>query len=126
MFRNVRKAGFVTNISFRPFCILHVPAVTRVDTISGREWAGGPGTGSKVVNYPRSTWLSPLNRRDTLVHLTDPDTLQRGGQWRAPLATAAHYKFTDAPRPVIDRAVVNFEFTGMLLSNYLMNNTPAR
>lgn len=100
--------------------------VRLVDTISGREWPGGLGTGGTVVNYPRSTWLSPLNRRDVFFHLTDPDTSQRGWVSRAPLQTAAHYKFTVAPRPIIGRAVVDYKFTGVRLSKYLINNNAAR
>jgi hypothetical protein len=98
--------------------------VRLVDTDTSREWTGGLGIVASISSYPRNTWLSPVDRRESFFQLTSRDTTQPGSQWQAPRTIVAHSRMEVLPHPVVGHVVASFKFTGIRLSDYVVQ--PAR
>ena len=90
-----------------------------------REWHQGLGDASTVVPYPRSTWLSPLNRRDTFFPLRSEDRdAPRGSQWMVPQTVLSTARLELVPEPVTGRAIVEYEWTRVALSKFAIPPMP--
>jgi hypothetical protein len=63
---------------------LDIPLLTRVSLVltdTGTEKRQHMGANMPYITYPNSTWLSPLNRRQTFVMITDARRTAEGSRW---------------------------------------------
>jgi hypothetical protein len=99
-----------------------IPSPTRVtllDPKTGREWRNGGGFASSYGVYPRITWLSPLNHRDTYFQLATEEQYQHmGSRWLVPQEVLATAQLEIVPEPLTGYAIVEYELPGITLSKF--------
>jgi hypothetical protein len=102
------------------------PTLVRlIDPNTRREWAGSLGDSVTPMPYPRLTWLSPINRRSTFFHLTTEDvSAHEGSRWLVPEEVVARAELEITPQLTIGCRLVNYEFSGVLLSRFQVAPAP--
>ncbi|MGA3095592.1 MAG: hypothetical protein ABSF25_03980 [Bryobacteraceae bacterium] len=104
-----------------PAAIPNLTHVTLLDPNTGREWQDPLGSAIFSGVYPRMTWLSPLNHRDTFFQLTTEERYQyRGSRWLVPQDVLATAQLEIVPEPVTGYAIVEYELPGITLSKYVV------
>lgn len=94
------------------------------DTKTGHAWEHGLGMAMSFVTYPRSTWLSPVERKEAFYQLTAMDTTRPGSQWMVPNDIGTHSRLEVVPRALAGQSATSFELRGIRLRRYLMKVTP--
>lgn len=100
-----------------------IPYPTRValvDQGAGRAWRQWLGDAGTFPQYPQSTWLSPLNQRDTFFHITSEETYQRGSgsHYTVPREVLATAKIEIGPEFPAGDAVIKFGLLNVNLTDY--------
>ena len=71
------------------------------------------------MSYPRITWLSPLNHKDTFFHLTDPETAGlQGSKWLVPQDVVANTQLEVSPERMEGCAVIGYDLPDVSLSRF--------
>jgi hypothetical protein len=96
--------------------------VTLLHPETGRNWRQGLGNASMAVGYPRNTWLSPLNRRNTFFQLTSEEDWVKGS-YLVPRETLSGAVLQVVPEPVTGRAIIEYEWSGVTLSKFVVPAT---
>jgi hypothetical protein len=95
---------------------------TRVKLRHGAESIGRPqalGDSAPVVRYPLTTWLSPLNRRQTFFHLREDVPPRPGTEWLVP-AGAIQGAIVELERSIETRRIVaDYSLGPLRLADYL-------
>jgi hypothetical protein len=73
----------------------------------------------RVLPYPPTTWLSPLNRRDTFFHLTTEDVSDReDSRWLVPNEVMAIARLGVDSEAAVVCTVRSYEISGVALSRF--------
>ena len=70
--------------------------------------SSGPG--------PQTTWLSPLNRRQTSFNLTNDARQVPGNRWQVPAPFLSSARIEITPEEITGYSVVHFDFADALLA----------
>jgi hypothetical protein len=101
-----------------------IPLFTQVKLVgrhSAREWNQRLGDAMSSVPYPRVTWLSPMNRRDTFFHLTLGDASQGdGSKWLVPRDVAEGATLGISAELPDGCRVVHYELSGIALDKFVV------
>ena len=105
-----------------------IPTPTRLrlwQPETGRDWSQPLGGGRPNLSGPRDSWLSPLNRTDTLWQLAPAELSPLpGNRWLVPRDALPNAKLAITPYQTTAWAVVDFDFPDITLSDYV--KPPAR
>jgi hypothetical protein len=82
-------------------------------------WHTGLGGFGRGTSYPRSTWLSPLNRRNAYINLFAKEDWVKGMNG-APLEDLAGAVLEIVPAPVTGRAILEYQWIGVTLSKFVV------
>jgi hypothetical protein len=101
---------------------LPLTRVKLVDPTTGQDWDDGLGAVGTWMAHPRSTWLSPLNRRDTFFHLTTEDVSRReGSRWLVPRRAIGGARLALTPEHPTGCSIVTYEMPDIPLSSFVTN-----
>jgi len=104
-----------------------IPLFTHVrllDTDTGKEWSQRLGGSVTWAPYPRTTWLSPVNRRDTFFHLRTEDVSDReGSRWLVPSDVLATARLAVIAEAAAGCTVGAYDISGVALSKFVVEPT---
>jgi hypothetical protein len=72
------------------------------------------------VQYPRTTWLSPVNQRDTFFHTTFEEMYQRSprSHWTVPRDVLATARIEILPEFPAGSAIIKIDLPNVNLTSY--------
>ena len=88
--------------------------VRLIDPATQRDWIAFLGDSSNILLHPRTTWLSPINRRATFFHLRD--SVEARDQ--VPSAVIPNAIVQIAPEHATGCTVVRYELPDVVLSKF--------
>jgi hypothetical protein len=96
------------------------------DPASGREWRQRLGDSLTDVRYPRQTWLSPLERRQTFFHIVPEEPVAPGSSWVVPRQALARAQLQMTGGRESGCAVVDYSLENVDLNRWRMQPPPGR
>ena len=87
---------------------------------SGEEWKSGVGRFGTFTSGPRMTWLSPLDRRQTVFTLTNLVHRGAGSRHLVPAGYITTAKVALTPEEVIGYSLLHYEFPDLSLGSYVV------
>jgi hypothetical protein len=86
---------------------------------TGRDWNERLGNGRPSVSLPRSTWLSPLDRRQAYFQIAE-EPKGSGSQWLVPRIALDSVKIAVTPEITTGYSVLKYDLRDLALNNYVV------
>ena len=99
----------------------HLPVIRLrlLDPSTNRDWKQTLGGSAMVLDYPVSTWLSPVDRRVTYFPITDEEHIPENiVRWQVPREVVPNAKIAITPEFPAGNGVVHYQLPDIKLSQY--------